>query len=366
MTSTGSQNGQIDIAIIGAGIGGAAAAVALSQAGFNVEVFEQAAQLREVGGAIVIRESSMALLASWSVLDEVRSKMVGVNTVEIRDKAGIVLGTTPTAVEDGEAEFAFSVHRADLHDALVARLQPGSLHLGQRLISVANEAEHAAATFEGGRTVHARLIVGADGLRSTVRTLLDVVPMTFLNYVAHRTIAPASLLPAEMPNDRIRVWRADTLSVLTLPVRGGAEVAISAPIPTLTPPKELWSATSAEDLLTIYADFQPVIVRLIRGRNVDVTTHPIYDKDPIERWVDRHVALLGDAAHPMAPMNGQGANQALQDAGALATELSRFGFDDLPSALAAYQSARARITARIQTLSRKPPPSLERFMKVQV
>ena len=269
------------------------------------------------------------------------------------------------AVENGEAEFAHSVHRADLHDALVARLQPGSLHLDHRLTSIVNGLGHAEATFQNGRTIHARLVVGADGLRSVVRTLLDATPMTFLHFVTHRTIAPASLLPADMPNDRLRTWHGNKLTVLTLPIRGGAEVAISAPIPTPTPPEELWVATSPEELLTVYAEFDPVIVRLIKGRNVDITTHPIYDKEPIERWVDHHIVLLGDAAHPMAPMNGQGANQAIQDASALADELRRFGLDDLPSALAAYQSTRAPITARIQTLSRKPPPALARFMAAQ-
>ena len=363
MTSSGAPKEQIDVAIIGAGIGGAAAALALEQAGFSVEIFEQAVQLRDVGGAIVIREPSMALLAEWGVLDEVRGKMVAVNTVEIRDQTGVVLGTAPTTVEDGEAEFAYSVHRADLHDALIARLRPGLLHLGHRLTSVANASDHAEATFQNGHAIQARLIVGADGLRSIVRTSLDATPMTFLRIVTHRTIAPASLLPAEIPNDRLRTWRADKLVVLTLPIRGGAEVAISAPIPTPTPPEDLWTAASADELLTVYAEFDPLIVRLIRGRNADITTHPIYDKEPIARWVDRHLVLLGDAAHPMAPMNGQGANQAIQDAAALAAELRRCGFGDLPSALAAYQSARAPVTARIQMLSRMPPKSLSRFMQ---
>ncbi len=363
MTSSGTSNEPMDIAVIGAGIGGAAAAIALQQAGFSVDVFEQASQLREVGGAIAIREPSMALLAKWGALNDVRGKMVSVNTVELRDKTGTVLGTAPTAVEAGEAGFVYSVHRADLHDALIARLQPELLHLGHRLTSVENISDHAEATFQNGRTINARLIVGADGLRSIVRTSLDATPMTFLNVVTHLTIAPASLLPAELPNDRIRTWQENKLAVIMLPIRNGAEVAISAAIPTPTPPKELWSATTADELLSVYADYDPVITRLIQGRTVEITTHPIYDKEPIEQWVDRHVVLLGDAAHPMAPMNGQGANQAIQDASALATALSGVGLDDLPSALAEYQSERAPVTARIQRLSRTPPKSLSRLMQ---
>ena len=356
------RNENIDIAIIGAGIGGAATAVALRQAGFNVDVFEQASQLREVGGAIVIREPSIALLARWGVLDDLRHKMVKLNKVEIRDSLGSILGVAPTAVQEGESEYAYSVHRADLHDALVSKLAPARLHLGHRLASIENLDDHAEANFENGRQIHARLIVGADGLRSIVRTLLDATPMTFLEMVTHRTIAPAALLPADMPNDRIRTWQAGKLGATLLPIRGGAEIAISAGIRSQTPPETLWGAVSADALLSAYADFDPLITRLIEGRTVEITTHPIYDKEPIERWADRHIVLLGDAAHPMAPMNGQGANQAIQDADALTAALGGRYRDDLTSALAEYQSVRAPVTARIQLLSRKPPPSLGRFM----
>jgi salicylate hydroxylase len=353
----------IDIAIIGAGIGGAAAAIALERAGFDVEVLEQAAALREVGGAIVIREPSMALLGRWGVLDRLRSKMVAVNQVEIRDSRGRFVGAIPTAVEPGEGEFAYAVHRADLHDALVSQLRPEQLHLGHRLASVRNLPDHAEATFENGNRLRARLIVGADGLRSIVRTLLDTTPMTFLNRMVHRTIAPASLLPSDMPNDRIRVWQSDGLVMNLIPIRNGMEIGISAAIPTETPPETLWSSTSAADILSIYADFDPLIARLITGRIADITTHPVYDKAPIDRWADGRVVLLGDAAHPMAPMNGQGANQAIQDGIALATALCGRNFDDLDVVLAEYQSVRAPVTARIQRLSRKPPEAMTRMTR---
>ena len=133
-----------------------------------------------------------------------------------------------------------------------------------------------------------------------------------------------------------------------LPIRNGAEVAISAPVPTQTPPETLYSSTTAEAILSVYADFDPLLTRLIEGRSVEITTHPIYDKDPITQWTDGHVVLLGDAAHPMSPMNGQGANQAIQDGDALAAALTGRHRDDLAAALAHYQAVRAPVTARIQ------------------
>ena len=350
----------IPIAIIGTGIGGSAAAIALRQAGFEVELFEQAPELREVGGAIVIREPSMVLLDRWGVLDALKPKMVAVNQVELRGQGGHILGTAPTAIEAGEPEFAYCVHRADLHDALTSRLPPERLHLGHRLASIHNLSDHAEATFENGHRIHARLVVGADGLRSVTRTFLDATPMTFLNLVVHRTIAPASLLPADMPNDRLRLWQGGDLRLNMLPIRNGAEVSLGAIIPSTTPPDILWSSTTANEILSLYADFDPLILRLIEARTVEITTHPIYDKEPIARWADGHIVLLGDAAHPMAPMNGQGANQAIQDANALAGALSGDHRDDLASALEDYEFIRAPVTARIQMLSRMPPPSLTR------
>ena len=165
------------------------------------------------------------------ILDALRPKMVAVNQVEIRDQAGSILGAMPTAIEPGESEFSHCVHRADLHDALISKLPPERLHLGHRLARIETGAGNAEAIFDKGRAIRARLIVGADGLRSIVRTYLDATPMTFLNLVVNRTIAPASLLPAGMPNDRIRLWQGSKLRLNMLPIRGMAEVSIGAIVP---------------------------------------------------------------------------------------------------------------------------------------
>jgi salicylate hydroxylase len=344
-----------DIAIIGAGIGGAAAAVALQQAGFVAEVFEQAPEIREVGGAVVIRDPSMALFETWRVLDHLRPALVAIREIEMRDPGGEVTGSTPVTFQAGEGEIAYSVHRANVHDALVKQIPPDRLHLNHKLIQIDSGPGDAEATFENGRHVRAKLIIGADGLKSQIRHLFDETPLHFDHMVTHRTIAPASVLPETMPNDRLRMWSAGKLIIITLPIRGGREVAIDAVIPTEIPPEHLWSSTSPDDLLSVYKDFDPLIAELIRNRTVDVTTHPVYDKDPIHTWTDGRVVLLGDAAHPMAPLQGQGANQAIQDAGALADVLTGVHRDDQMAALRAYQSARSPVTERLQILSRKPP-----------
>ena len=280
--------------------------------------------------------------------------MVKVTTIEMREKDGRMIGSMPVEFHEGEGKTAYSVHRADLHNALVSRIPSQKLHLGQRLKSVANFGSFAGAAFEGGAAIRARLLIGADGIRSAVRAHFDSTPLTFMKMTTHRTIAPAAVLPADMPNDRLRMWRSAERLVITLPVRGGSEVAIDAVIPTEHPPEKLWSSTSDAELLSLYSDVDPLIVELIRARTADVTTHPVYDKDPIQEWVDGHIALLGDAAHPMTPMQGQGANQAIQDAGVLASVFSSADGRDLGNALLEYQNLRAPIANHFQELSRRP------------
>ncbi len=355
MGGSGSNGDTIDIAIIGAGIGGAATALALREAGLEAEIFEQAAALGEVGGGIVVREPSRALLAQWNILDGLKPKMVRVENLEIRQGDGTVLTQVPAAIEGGETHTA---HRADVHAALVSRLPPARLHLGHRLATVRNGDDFAEATFENGRRIRARLIIGADGLRSAVRALIDTSPMQYQKQVTNRTIAPASILPAGMPNDRIRVWQSGERRLIMLPIRGGTEVTLNAAIPAETAPEKLWSWADAAALGGPVPPLGPVVAPRVEGGTVPITTHPVYDKEPIPRWADRHVVLLGDAAHPMSPMNGQGANQAMQDAGALAAALVSHGLDGLDTALAEYQAIRAPATAHIQMLSRKPLPAM--------
>ena len=353
MTSSSEPMPIADIAIIGTGIGGVSAAIALRQAGLSVGLYEQATALREVGGAIIVREPSVALLGRWGVFDRLRPKMVRIHDIELRDPAGRAKGTMPIQFVEGEGEYAYSVHRADVHMALLAAIPAEIIHLDHRTKTIEQKEDHATVAFENGQAVRARLVIGADGLKSIVRACLDDTGMTFAKMVTHRTIAPASLLPEGMANDRIRMWFADTLRVMILPIHDA--VAIDAVIPAETPPETLWSSTSDEEILSCYAGFDPLIAKLIEGRTVDVTTHPVYDKDPIDRWVDGRIVLMGDAAHPMTPMQGQGANQAIQDAGALAAVLAGVVDDDRPQALDRYQSERMPVTARLQLASRRPP-----------
>lgn len=345
----------VEIAVIGGGIGGAAAAVALRHAGFDAHVFERAEELREIGGAIVIRQPSMDLFDLWGVGEEFRRNAVAVSGVELRDaKSGAVLGTHRLDV-DGKGA-AWSAHRADVHSALLGALPAECLHLGLTTDTVQNDDGGATAVFSDGSRVHARLVIGADGIRSVTRRLLSDDDTIFAHLVVIRSMVSADALPPDLSNDTIRMWGDQPLALATLPLRGGRTVALDTIIHADVPPDHLWtSEVPLSELATRFADFDPAVPALIAGSSAMVKANPVFDRQPLTSWSTGAVTLLGDAAHPMAPRMGQGANSAISDAGSLAAALTRHGLDDLGSALADYESERIPVATAMQLGSRQAP-----------
>lgn len=350
---------QVDVAVLGGGIGGLAAAVALRRAGVDVHVFERTAVLAEVGGAVLIREPSVRLFEAWGLGEPFHAQGVPVELLELLDGAGTHVRTsTMDFIGDGKT---WSCHRADVHDLLRAALPADRIHLGVTATAVHNEAdgEHATATFRDGTQVTARLLVGADGIRSVVRAAVvpdEPVEPEFQGAVVTRGLSPASALPPHLPNDRVHIWAQGHRMILALPLRGGTLVAVDTILQADLPPRELWTATiPTQELLDRFADFDPALLHLIAAGVAPVRANPVYDREPIETWADGRIVLLGDAAHPMAPRQGQGANQAVQDAGALADAVARHGLDDPADALRSYQDARVGPATTLQRASRQQP-----------
>ena len=345
----------VDIAIVGAGIGGLAVAVALHRAGFDAHVFERTPVLSEVGGAVVIREPAVRLFESWG-LHGFHDQAVPFDVIETRDRTGAIFGVSQ-ADTTGEGQ-PYSTHRHDVHSLLVGAVPADRIHLGRGAVSVTNDAdgEHATVAFADGTRVAARLVIGADGLRSIVRkALVDDVPV-FNGLVSLRGLAPSSAMPAGTATDRLTGWFDAPRAFLCLPVRGGTQVGFSIAVSQDVPPKELWiNEVPTGQMLDYLADFDEGVRHLVAAGTVPVLAHPVYDREPIHEWVSGRIVLLGDAAHPMTPLQGQGANQAIQDAGALADGLARFGLAGLMDALGLYQEARVGQATAMQTASRTPP-----------
>lgn len=345
----------VDIAVLGAGIGGLAAAVALRHAGLDAHVFERTPVLSEVGGAVVIREPSVTLLESWG-LAAFHDQAVPIEFMEMRNAANDVIRTmNADIVGDGQA---YSTHRHDVHALLLDALPAEVIHLGLTAESVTNDpdGEHATIAFTDGTTVAAQVVVGADGIRSVARRAVVTDEPAFAGLVVLRGIAPAATLPGAAPNDRIYLWAQGPKMMTTLPLRAGSQVAMDTVILADTPPQDLWQAeVPTETLLENFAGFDQGFLDMIAAGTVPVRANPVYDREPIETWAEDRIVLVGDAAHPMAPRQGQGANQAIQDAGALAAGLAKSGLDDPAGGLKFYQAERVATATAMQRASREVP-----------
>ncbi|ORA39368.1 FAD-dependent monooxygenase [Mycobacterium aquaticum] len=357
----------VPIAIVGAGLGGLAAAVALQHHGHRPVVFDKTRELGEVGGPLGISPQTLRLFKAWGILAEFEKISSATPYFEDRDQNGRLLKVTEYAAspEEGadhgrfgyaDAEMApRTVHRADLHALLVSTVGAASIRLDHHLADIIECDDHVDLIFDHGATARAGLVIGADGLRSTVRKLFSHDDMHYCGSVIFRAASPAACLADLGPNDRLRAWHsADRAKhMITMPVRAGRQVAVDATLGVDEPPAHLWSARAdLEALARQFDEFDPVVPRMIRSATSPVFMHPVYDRDPIDRWTTQRIALLGDAAHPMTPFGGQGANQAIQDAGELTTQLDGVRDGSYASALQQYQRVRTEQTAEIQRAAR--------------
>ena len=333
--------------IIGGGIGGLTAALALRRRGWRVEVFEQAPQLREVGSGVMISPNAMSVLLGLG-LRHVAERGLAVTRAEMCAWGGRALMEMRDLEPLCEGVPAVLIHRAALHGALHEALGDGiRVHLGARLARFEEDAAGVVARFEDGREARGEVLVGADGLRSVVRERLH--PGESSRYAGHpcwRGLVrdfthpglPRGLLRetqgrgARFGMGRVRedvvYWWATADWPQGEPVPGGDKAFLQdvfrtahAPIP------ELLAATAPEELL----------------RN------DLLDRPPLAAWGRGRVTLLGDAAHPMMPNLGQGACSAIEDGGVLAQALD--GTEDLERGLRAYEARRRERTTWLQDTS---------------
>lgn len=355
------------VVIVGAGLGGLAAAIALRQGGHDAIVVDKTRELGEVGGPLGISPPTLRLFGKWGMLDQFNRISSATRYFETHDQAGCVESVADYAAipeigsEHGRFGYADAelsprtVHRADLHALMVAHLGRDRVRLRHQLTGLFEHDDHVDLTFADGAVIRTQLVIGADGLRSTVRRLFSDDSINYCGSVIFRAVSPVDCLGAR-PNDRLRSWHSADYAkhVIAMPVRAGRQVAVDATLGIDEPPLHLWSARAdLSALARQFDDFETVVGQLIRGATGPVYMHPVYDRDPVARWTTARVALLGDAAHPMTPFGGQGANQAIQDGAELARQLSEARDGDVAAALQRYQAVRTEQTAEIQRSARQ-------------
>ncbi|MFI0237680.1 FAD-dependent oxidoreductase [Streptomyces sp. NPDC016845] len=340
----------LKIAIVGAGYGGAAAAKALSLLGADVTVHEQASRIREVGAGIGLRPVTMNRFRQWGIFDAIARVSSPSEHFEILTPTGapIMKEAWPA---DGDQTRTHLIHRGDFIEALLGALPEGMVRLGHRLESVEDRGDRSVLTFADGTTTEADLVIGADGIKSVVRRQLfsDQEPV-FSGEHAYRAVISVDDAHGMVTDDNLRMYIGRGTKVYLLPLLHRDQVSFD--ITALCPDGTWTPQVTKEDILRTVEGFDERLVAITRGLDMDtVNIRAVYDIDPVDTWHSDSVVLVGDAAHSMLHHQGQGANSAIEDAGALADALTRTG--SLKEGLALYQATRKPVTDKLQAISRQ-------------
>ncbi len=345
------------ITILGGGVGGLAAAIALHRAGQEVRVLEQTARFARVGADINLTPNAVRALDGLGVGDAIRRTAARPRfRISRMWDSGAETSRLPMA-EEAERLYGapqLTLHRADLLAALEAALPDDALDLGRRALAVERAGGGAVIRFADGRETRAAALVGADGIHSQVRSALHGAEHPrFTGIVAFRAVVPAARL-AGLPNlDSFTKWWGPNpqSQIVTFPLNRGEDIFVFATIAQESWRHESWTQPgSVDELRDLYADFHPEARALLDACDAVLKT-ALYERDPLPFWSEGCVTLLGDAAHPMLPFMAQGACQAIEDAVVLARCVKEA--DDIAAAFARYEAARRGRAARIQLGSRR-------------
>lgn len=351
----GSGDGAVRVAVVGAGIAGLTLALALDRVGIRCEVFEQARALREVGAGVQIAPNATRLLRRLVPAERLNEVAVRPAAVEMRrwdDDRLLNRAELGTATEVRHGAPYYLMHRADLHEVLRSRLDPGRLHLARRCVRVEERPDRVLLYFQDGSVRDADLVVGTDGIHSVVREALAADRPRFSGQSMYRGLVPAGEPPFLMDEPKVRLWFGPEQHCVCYPVSAGRWISVGATAPAGDWNTESWTARGrTEELLHTYRGWSEQ-VRAVLGALTTVSRWALHDRGPLERWTSDRIAVAGDSAHPMLPFMAQGANQAIEDSVALAACLAGTGPQGVPAALARYERVRRPRTDRIQRMSR--------------
>jgi salicylate hydroxylase len=342
-----------NILIVGGGIGGLFAANALIAHGLEVAVYEQAPALGEVGAGVYVTPNAVRQLerVGLGAAVEKWGARVGPQSRYFRHDGTPI---APVQVTDASGWNAcFGMHRADYVDFLAAALPAGVVHCGHRAVGYEEAGDVGRVRFANGATAEASVVVGADGIHSELRPyVFPPSKPVFHGTISYRGLVRRERLP-DWPMERWEMWAGPSKHFLVFPVRHGEMVNYVGFVPTDEEMKESWSAPGDPDVLRReFEGWDPRIGTVLT--EVDRTFRwALYDREPLPTWSKGRLTLLGDAAHPMLPHLGQGANQGIEDGMALATILSLVDHAAVPAALAAYERLRRERVAEVQLGARK-------------
>ena len=333
------------IVIVGGGIAGLTAAVALARRGLAAEVYERAPALREVGAGVGLWPNALTALESIGLSGSLARLTVPVTEQGVRRSGGSWLMRFPGELMTRRWGAGFVlVHRAELQQLLAAGLDPAAIHLGARCTGFTEGPDGVTVRFADGRETVADVLIGADGVHSVIREqLLGSAPLRYRGYTSVRSVTPAGSVPA--PAGSAETWGRGARFGLG-PTGGGRIIWWATWNAAEGGTEDGDTAAWLRKLFGSWHDPIPAVIDATPGTALVRTD--IYDRRPARTWGRGRAILLGDAIHPMTPDLAQGACQAIVDATCLATCLA--GTRDTRAAAREYQRRRRR-NAAITTLT---------------
>lgn len=339
--------------IIGAGIGGLSAAIALSLKGWSVQLFEQSKTLTEVGAGLQLSPNGTKVLDAMGVLPKITEQAFEPKDIELRIGAsGRSLFRLPkrqAAIDRWGAAY-INIHRADLQTALIerARALGAQIMLGATYVSSSNGADSITAQFADGSRATGTVLIGADGLNSVFRQqIIGPDQPRFTGQVAWRCTVPLTDV-ALAPPENVCAWAGQGRHAVTTRIRGGQVVNFVGVVETDTPDAEGWDTGDSKTALkSDFKGFHDIIQGIIAAARTP-QKWALFDRAPLATWSKGRAVILGDAAHPMLPSMAQGAVQAIEDAWVLARCLETA---PVPTALSRFYDSRIARVSKLQKMS---------------
>ena len=348
---------QQKIAIVGAGLGGAAAATLLQKAGFQVDVYEQAPAFSRIGAGIHMGPNIMKIFRRMGIEQQLSEMGSHPDFWFSRDGAsGDYLSRIPLG-EFARKEYGaayITVHRGDLHALQMSTIAPGTTHFNKCLTRLEETDTHVNLFFSDGTRTQADIVIGADGINSKIREeLLGAEKPLYSGWVAHRALIRSEDLTRYNLNfeNCVKWWSEDRHMMVYHTTAKRDEYYYVTGVPHAA-----WDFqgnfvdSSREEMFDAFQGYNPTVQALIHSSE-SVTKWPLLNRNPLPLWSRGRLVLLGDACHPMKPHMAQGAGMAIEDAAMLTRCLEETGLSDYRTAFNLYEANRKNRASRVQAVS---------------
>jgi 6-hydroxynicotinate 3-monooxygenase len=345
------------IAIVGAGLGGIAAALLLRNEGFESVLYEQAPAFSRLGAGIHVGPNVMKVMRRIGLeraMEEMGSHPDYWYSRNWSD--GAILSQIPLGDYARKTYGAayLTVHRGDFHQLMADAVPSGWIQYDKRLTALQERDRNVLLSFADGTTAEADIVIGADGVNSVMREhMLGSELPRYTGYVGHRAVFPASALAKyDFKFDQcVKWWSEDRHMMVYFVTERQDEYYYVTGVPQAEwDMSKAWVQSSQEEMYEAFAGYHPMVQSLIDACS-EITKWPLLERDPLPLWSRGRMVMLGDACHPMKPHMAQGAAMAIEDAAMLARCFKAVGLEDYETAFALYRANRIDRASRVQKVS---------------